>query len=685
MKRGDKILVGILISAILLIMIFANGSLENPLANSDPSESTEVTEEEIFTYQDLLSAIAAGEVASVTMIDTEDMLEGEFIDEHADAVADEPDFTLTYAAESEDEIEAELRQTGVSFSVDHRTPPWWEGLLTGMPPILLFLGLIYFFVFRRMGAGGASGAMSFGKSPAQKVDDGTGGIGFGDVAGIEEAKAQLEEIVEYLREGKRLTEQDLTVLTEAGGNSFLDWGIKPTKGVLLFGPPGTGKTLLARAVAGEAGVPFYQISGSDFVEMFVGVGASRVRNMFDQVKKDAPAILFIDEIDAVGRHRGAGLGGGHDEREQTLNQMLVELDGFEASAGVIVIAATNRPDILDPALLRAGRFDLKIAVTPPDREGRIKILDVHSRGKNRVALSDDDKRLIGKRTIGLVGSDMANIVNEALKVARRRALSDATKQKKTATVDDFLEAVDIVQMGPERKGKVMTAADQLLTAVHEAGHAIVSMFSPNGHPVEKLTITPRGPAGGFTLPLPEEERTYALKSALVDQLAMSLGGRVAEELYLGDISTGASNDFEKATDTAKKMVKQWGMGEHFRYRVYGGNSGQPNVGLAYGSHRDWSDSIAEKLDEEINNLLDVAGDDEAAIILEHYGAKTQSGPFQRLVEALLEHETLHLDQIIEALGIEVREEQGADGDTVRRWDRWTRDDEGNLIPPAQAA
>lgn len=679
MKRGDRWIFGIIIAAIIGLAVVTGGIPEDPMAT--PPEETPAGEEvDALGYVDLLAAIGRGEIDAVVIVDTQDVIEAEYVEGHADALADEPDILVAYAGESEDEIEAELRATGVEITTDHRQPPWWMELL----PFLLIVGIFaFFFIYMRRG-GATGGAMTFAKSPAHKVEDADNNVSFEDVAGADEGKAQLEEIVQYLKEGKRFSEQDPELLKEMDGNGFLDWGIKPTKGVLLFGPPGTGKTLLARAVAGEAGVPFYQISGSDFVEMFVGVGASRVRNMFNQVKKDAPAILFIDEIDAVGRHRGAGMGGGHDEREQTLNQMLVELDGFEANAGVIVIAATNRPDILDPALLRAGRFDLKIAVTAPDREGRIKILDVHSRGRERVELSDEDKKLIGKRTIGLVGSDMANIVNEALKVGRRRAIEDKTKQKKTATVDDFLEAVDIVQMGPERDGQVMSQEDQLLTAVHEAGHAVISMYSPKGHPVEKLTITPRGPAGGFTLPLPERESAYALKSALHDQIAMSLGGRVAEELYLGDISTGASNDFQKATDTAKKMVKQWGMGKRFRYRTYGSDDGQPNVGLTYGSHRDWSDLVAAHLDEDINDILDVAGDVEAAAILQHYGAESQSGAFQRLVEALLEHETLHRDQIIEALGDDLLtyEEQDEDGNTILTWHRWSRDEEGNLQPPA---
>lgn len=643
----------------VLVLVFAALYFFAPQQAEGPEE---------LTYGKFFVALEAGQIESVIMYGNQDWLEGEYIAGHANAVEDAPDFEFEYLGESEDEIDAMIRGAGVDLKVENPKQNIFVSMLIGFLPIILILGLLFWYL-KSQGSGGMLG--KFSGSKARKVDRPK--TKFTDVAGIEEVAEQLEEIVQYLK----------------NPSEFADWGIEASKGVLLYGEPGTGKTLLARAIAGEAGVPFYEISGSDFVEMFVGVGASRVRKMFEEVKAAAPAILFIDEIDAVGRHRGAGLGGGHDEREQTLNQMLVELDGFEENTGVIVIAATNRPDILDPALLRSGRFDLKLAVPKPDRDGRIQILDVHIRGKKRVELSDEDKQLIGKRTMGLVGADIEAIVNKALKVARWRALRNLELNKLTATVEDFFEAVDIVQMGPERRGRKMSPEDILLTAVHESGHALVSMLSPRGHPVEKLTIIPRGMAGGFTLPLPEEESSYAQKSELLDSLSMSVAGRVAEDLYLGDISTGASNDFEKATEAAKNMVKRWGMSEAFPYRVYGGDDAQPNLGLTLGGHRDWSDSVAEKLDMEINRFLDNAGA-EAKEILSAYGVNSKSGAFQALVHLLIEEETLHYSQIVEALDpwlVWSDEEVTSDGgeiEIVRTYARWTRDDEGALAAPSAA-
>jgi cell division protease FtsH len=411
-------------------------------------------------------------------------------------------------------------------------------------------------------------------------------------------------------------------------------GARIPKGVLLFGPPGTGKTLLARAVAGEAGVPFLSISGSDFVEMFVGVGASRVRDLFEQAKTSAPAIVFIDEIDAVGRHRGAGLGGGHDEREQTLNQLLVELDGFESNAGVIVMAATNRPDILDPALLRPGRFDRQIIIDGPDIKGRRAILDVHSRGKPLGSEIDLDS--LARATPGFTGADLANLINEAALLTVRRG-------RATIGMEELNEAIDRVIAGPERKSRIITEEERKITAFHEAGHALVGFALPNVDPIHKVTIIPRGRAGGYTLALPTEDRYYKRRSEMVDELAYALGGRTAEELVFSDPSTGASNDIEKATRTARRMVMEYGMSDRLGPMKYGQTSGEVFLGRDYNRQADYSDEVASRIDEEVRALITAAHDEAREILTTHAEA------LDRLAGALLERETLDRAEVAEVL------------------------------------
>jgi cell division protease FtsH len=443
-------------------------------------------------------------------------------------------------------------------------------------------------------------------------------VTFKDVAGADEAVEELEEIKEFLSRPQK----------------FRAMGAKIPKGVLLYGPPGTGKTLLARAVAGEAGVPFFSISGSDFVEMFVGVGASRVRDLFEQAKAAAPAIVFVDEIDAVGRHRGAGLGGGHDEREQTLNQLLVEMDGFDVKSGVILIAATNRPDILDPALLRPGRFDRQIVVDRPDIRGRLGILEVHAKGK---PLSDDvDLEVIARQTPGFTGADLANTINEAALLAARHGSDEITMKQ-------LEEAIDRVIAGPERRSRVMSEEEKRITAYHEGGHALVGFALPNADPIHKVTIIPRGRAGGYTMALPLEDKHYMRRSELVDKLAMTLGGRTAEEIIFGDPTTGASNDIEVATNLARRMVMEYGMSDRLGPMKYGQPEGQVFLGKDYTRNQDYSDEVAAAIDEEVRKLITQAHEEARAIITTHDDA------LERVANALMERETLDASEIREIL------------------------------------
>ncbi|MCL2766583.1 MAG: ATP-dependent zinc metalloprotease FtsH [Peptococcaceae bacterium] len=455
-------------------------------------------------------------------------------------------------------------------------PAWWTGFLTTLIPIMLLVFLFFFLMQQTQGGGNR--VMSFGKSKAKLQSDEKKKVTFADVAGAEEIKEELEEIVEFLKSPRK----------------YHDLGAKIPKGVLLFGPPGTGKTLLARAVAGEAGVPFFSISGSDFVEMFVGVGASRVRDLFEKAKKNAPCIVFVDEIDAVGRQRGAGLGGGHDEREQTLNQLLVEMDGFAPNEGIIILAATNRPDILDPALLRPGRFDRQVVVEAPDVNGRKEVLKVHVRGK---PLDDGvDLEIIARRTPGFTGADLANLTNEAALLAARQG-------RKKVSMADLENSIERVIAGPEKKSKVISEKEKRLVCYHEAGHAVVSYLLPNTDPVHKISIIPRGRAGGYTLLLPKEDRYYATKSQLTDQVTMLLGGRVAEAVVLKEISTGAQNDLERSTDIVRRMVMEYGMSD-LGSMTYGRKQDTPFLGRDFSRDRNYSEEVASAIDVQVRSTID---------------------------------------------------------------------------------
>ncbi len=492
------------------------------------------------------------------------------------------------------------------------SPPWWLSLL---PTLGLFIILIvfWFVMMQQAGGGGGRGMMNFGKSRARVTTDGKTQKTFEDVAGADEEKEELEEIVAFLKDPER----------------FRKLGARIPKGVLLVGPPGTGKTLLAKAVAGEAGVPFFSISGSDFVEMFVGVGASRVRDFFENAKKTAPSIVFIDEIDAVGRHRGAGLGGGHDEREQTLNQLLVEMDGFGANEGVIIIAATNRPDILDPALLRPGRFDRQVVVDAPDVKGREAILKVHAKGK---PLSQDvDLSVLAKTTVGFSGADLENLMNEA-------ALAAARKDHTEITMPDLEESIMKVVAGPEKKSRKVPEKAKKLTAYHEAGHAVVSKMLPTQDRVHQVSIIPRGRAGGYTLSLPKEDTFYNSRTEMLEEIVVLLGGRVAEELVLGDISTGASNDIERATNIAKAMVTRYGMSEKLGTRTFGDQSNEVFIGLDYGHTIDYSQETAAMIDEEIKHIIDACYRRCKEILTE------QMEHLHKVAELLLEKEKIEGDE-----------------------------------------
>ena len=503
----------------------------------------------------------------------------------------------------------------INAQPDESNMPGFLSILLSWFPMLLFIGVWIFFM-RQMQGGGRGGAMGFGKSRAKLLTEHTGRITFDDVAGIDEAKTELEEVVEFLKDPGK----------------FQRLGGKIPKGVLLVGPPGTGKTLLARAIAGEAKVPFFTISGSDFVEMFVGVGASRVRDMFEQGKKNAPCIIFIDEIDAVGRHRGAGLGGGNDEREQTLNQMLVEMDGFEANEGVILIAATNRPDVLDPALLRPGRFDRQVVVPNPDVIGREKILKVHMR-KTPLA-SDVEARIIARGTPGFSGADLANLVNEA-------ALLAARKGRRTVSMAEFEEAKDKVMMGSERRSMVMTEEEKKLTAYHEAGHAVVALHCAASDPIHKATIIPRGRALGMVMRLPEGDRVSMAVDKLVADLRVGCGGRIAEDLIFGadKITTGASSDIRMVTDMARRMVTEWGMSEKLGFLAYSGDEQEVFLGRSVTQSKNVSDKTADIIDAEIRRIVDEAYFDAEDIL------KKNSVELERLALGLLEYETLNGDEI----------------------------------------
>jgi cell division protease FtsH len=504
-------------------------------------------------------------------------------------------------------VKTEIKGTGGSSLLS---------LLTYILPFLLFFAF-WIFLMNQM-QGGGSRVMSFGKSRAKRMSVDAPKITFRDVAGADEAVQELHEIKEFLENPKK----------------FQSLGARIPKGVLLYGPPGTGKTLLARAVAGEAGVPFFSISGSDFVEMFVGVGASRVRDLFEQAKQNSPCIIFMDEIDAVGRHRGAGMGGGHDEREQTLNQLLVEMDGFEMKDNIILIAATNRPDILDPALLRPGRFDRQIVVDRPDRKGRKQILEVHTRGKP-LAQNIDLDALAGQ-TPGFTGADLANLINEA-------ALLTARSSKREITMIELEEGIMRVIAGPEKKSRVMSEKERLVTAYHELGHAIVGHLLPNSDPVHKVSIISRGQALGYTISLPTEDKFLTTRAELNDTMAMTLGGRAAEEIVFGEITTGASNDLEKVTETAKQMVMRFGMSERLGPRVFGHDRSQPFLGREFSAEPDYSDEVAREIDDEVRRIVEDAHQTSKDILSEH---REHLDTISRI---LLERETIEADEFIALL------------------------------------
>ena len=574
------------------------------------------------SYSELLRRVEAGEVREVTI--RGDRVEGEY---NSNATF------RSVAPTPSDALQERLTAAGVEINVTSRESSAWLGLLLAFGPVILIVGLMFWW-FSRM-QGGARGAMGFGKSKARLLTEHKNRKTFEDVAGVDEAKEELQEVVDFLKDPGK----------------FQRLGGKIPKGALLVGPPGTGKTLLARAVAGEAGVPFFSISGSDFVEMFVGVGASRVRDMFEQAKKNAPCIIFIDEIDAVGRHRGAGLGGGNDEREQTLNQLLVEMDGFEASENIILIAATNRPDVLDPALLRPGRFDRQVVVPNPDVAGREKIIRVHM--KDVPLAADVNVKTLARGTPGFSGADLANLVNEAALVAAR-------KNRKMVTHRDFEDAKDKVMMGAERKSMAMNEEEKRLTAYHEAGHAIVAMNVKMADPVHKATIVPRGRALGMVMQLPEGDR-YSMKyQQMIDRIAIMAGGRVAEEMIFGkeNITSGASSDIEQATKLARAMVTRWGFSDVLGTVAYGENQEEVFLGHSVARSQNVSEETARIIDSEVKRLV-TSGWDEARAIL-----KKKAKDHEKLAQALLEYETLSGDEITALLKDGKLPDREDTGDTV---------------------
>jgi cell division protease FtsH len=554
----------------------------------------------------LQSQITSKQVTKAKIYDSKQRIEIQTVDGKK--------FAAFYTTGQAEPLANSLRDNNTAYEVSVGGSNVLLQLLINFLPILLVVGLLLFFMNSMQGGG--SRVMNFGKSKAKLVSKDTPKTTFADVAGADEALQELEEIKEFL----------------ASPAKFQAVGAKIPKGVLLYGPPGTGKTLLARAVAGEAGVPFYSISGSDFVEMFVGVGASRVRDLFEQAKTNAPAIIFVDEIDAVGRHRGAGLGGGHDEREQTLNQLLVEMDGFDAKTGVILIAATNRPDILDPALLRPGRFDRQIVVDRPDLAGRAAILAVHAKGKPMAA--DIDLEVIARRTPGFTGADLANVLNEA-------ALLTARKDEHLITMAILEESIDRVMAGPERKTRAMSEKEKKTIAYHEGGHALVAHALPNTDPVHKITILPRGRALGYTMQLPLEDKYLQSRSEMLDQLAVLLGGRTAEELVFHEPTTGASNDIEKATAISRAMVTQYGMSDSLGALKFGQESGEVFLGRDMGHQRDYSEEVAARIDEEVRRLIEAAHDEAFEVLVEYRDV------LDNLVLRLMEKETLAKDEVLE--------------------------------------
>ena len=563
-----------------------------------------INEPEASTFSEFKELINNGEVVEATIKEQSNTV-------HFKTKNDDKVFQTEYPEGFEGEIFQILVDQNIVLTTDTEPAGFQEYFIAFLP--WLFIAGFMFFMFSQVRSNGNQ-VMQFGKSKAKEVDEQLPKVTFKDVAGAEEAKEELEEIKEFLKSPEK----------------FNNLGAKIPKGVLLVGPPGTGKTLLARAVAGESEVPFYSISGSDFVEMFVGVGASRVRDLFKKAKESAPSIIFIDEIDAVGRMRGAGLGGGHDEREQTLNQLLVEMDGFESNQGVILMAATNRPDVLDPALLRPGRFDRQVMVDRPDLNGRTEILKVHA--KDKPLAKNINLKTVAKQTPGFTGADLANLLNEA-------ALLTARKNKKKVSIQDIENSIDRVLAGPEKKSRLMSDQEKLIIAYHETGHALVGWALPNADPIHKVTIIPRGRALGYTQALPEGEKYLTSKAELKDRLAMLMGGRVAEEIIFADPTTGASNDIEKATEIARKMVMEFGMSEKLGPMLYGKGSNEVFLGRDYGRQQDYSDEVASSIDDEVKSLLS-----DAHIIAGKILKKFKK-QMEIMVKVLIEKETIDRDEV----------------------------------------
>jgi cell division protease FtsH len=555
--------------------------------------------------------VAVGNILSATFLERDQKVSGQLVSGAR--------YETTYPQQYQDTLTTKIlaAPNGIRLNADPQKGSVILGALLQIGLPIILIGALLLFFMNQM-QGGGNRVMAFGKAKAKMVTKDQPKTTFQDVAGVDEAVEELQEIKEYLENPAK----------------FQALGAKVPKGLLLYGPPGTGKTLLGRAVAGEAGVPFLSISGSDFVEMFVGVGAARVRDLFEQAKQSAPAIVFIDEIDAVGRHRGAGLGGGHDEREQTLNQLLVEMDGFDAKTGVILMAATNRPDILDPALLRPGRFDRQIVIDRPDLEGRKGILRVHGRGKPLDETVELD--VIARRTPGFTGADLANVINEG-------ALLTARRGKPAITMMELEEAIDRVVAGPERRTRLISDREKKIIAYHEGGHALVAYLLPNADPVHKISVIPRGRALGYTLTLPTEDKFLVAREELIDELAMLLGGRVAEELIFGDITTGAQNDLDRATKIARQMVTEYGMSDRLGPLTLGQKSGEVFLGRDFASHPDYSDQLAFEIDSEIRALIDQAHDEALEILTEHRDR------LDRIAEALMEKETIEKEGLVTLL------------------------------------
>lgn len=561
-------------------------------------------------YNELIEGVKAGEIKDMDIVNYDNSREV------TGNTKDGKTFSMTIP-NGNTELD-QLLEENLDISVTHHPTPepsFWVSLLSTALPFLLLLGLFFFMMNQSQGGGGK--VMQFGKSKAKMVVDDKNKVTFRDVAGADEVKEELQEVVEFLKTPKK----------------FVELGAKIPKGVLLYGPPGTGKTLLAKAVAGESGVAFFSISGSDFVEMFVGVGASRVRDLFEQAKKNAPCIIFIDEIDAVGRQRGAGVGGGHDEREQTLNQLLVEMDGFSANEGIIIIAATNRPDILDPALLRPGRFDRQVPVGRPDVRGREEILKVHVRKKPLA--SNVDLSVIAKQTSGFTGADLANLVNEAALLSARLGLKKIGMQQ-------LEQSIERVLAGPEKKnGAKISDFEKKLVSYHEAGHALIGYLVPDGDPVHKVSIVPRGGAGGYTLLLPTEDRNYMTRSYLLNQVTMMLGGRVAEKLVLNEISTGAQNDIERATSTIRRMITEWGMSDELGTITFGNNNGdQVFLGRDLGRDRNYSEAVAYSIDKEVKHIMDECYERAMQLL------KDNRDKLDTIANTLMERETIEAAEFV---------------------------------------